>query len=50
MDDILKTALEQYLGRIADPVVGLLAVEVDWGAHTPPIADEATPVTFQGAT
>jgi len=50
MDDTLKTALEQYLGRITDPVAGLLAVEVDWGAHTPPITDEVASITFQGAT
>lgn len=50
MDDTLKTALEQYLGRIIDPVVGLLAVEVDWGAYSPPITDKTTPITFQGAT
>ena len=50
MDDTLSTALEQYLGRIADQVTGLLAVEVDWGTHTPPVTDEVAPITFQGAT
>ncbi len=49
MADTLSSALQHYLGGIGEPVAGVLALEVDWGQHTPPITDAVTPVTFQGA-
>lgn len=51
MDESLRQALRHLLEEIErgeEVVQNLLLVELDWGPHTPPVADESAEIEFQG--